>query len=379
MDVNALLPALDLVAFEQLPDGRFLAVTGIPRWCRAVRPLVRWDAPLVIDDVFPFLAVFLPDAERIWKAGGTPLKSDIWAERPSEASVEDADVHVMAVATRVLAARALLIVQSEALYEEQQGLIQRARELQMTHRALMREIEEKDILIHAIIHDLAAPLHSIIGVLSLLDEGPKREPESKWIRVALEAASRQRELISEILEVFAAERSALGERVTMPVALSDVLERVVAERAPTARSRSLRLEVERGAALPRVIGDEMRLFRVLTNLVDNALRYSPPGGLVRLATRSEDGTLILTVEDEGTGVRPDVLPRLFEKLARSRDGTGGTGLGLFYCRITVENWGGGIGYEEREGGGARFWIRLNVADAPRDRTGGSDGKGADTR
>jgi signal transduction histidine kinase len=121
--------------------------------------------------------------------------------------------------------------------------------------------------------------------------------------------------------------------------------------------------IERGTTLKPayVIAEEMRLFRVLTNLVDNALRYSPPGGAVRIPTRREEGTVTVCVEDEGPGVAPDLLPRLFEKLARGRDRSAGTGLGLFFCRITVENWGGAIGYERREGGGSTFWIRLKSA------------------
>jgi signal transduction histidine kinase len=110
-----------------------------------------------------------------------------------------------------------------------------------------------------------------------------------------------------------------------------------------------------------VVGEETRLFRVLTNLVDNALRHSPVGGLVRITTTREDATVVVCVEDEGPGVPHDLLPRLFEKLAHGRDRTAGTGLGLFFCRITVEDWGGAIGYERRERGGSKFWIRLKSA------------------
>ncbi len=110
-----------------------------------------------------------------------------------------------------------------------------------------------------------------------------------------------------------------------------------------------------------VIGEEMRLFRVLTNLIDNALRYSSPGGVVRIAVRVEDSSVAVSVEDEGPGVPLAMLPRLFEKFARGRDRASRTGLGLFFCRITVENWGGAIGYESRDGGGARFWFRLKSA------------------
>jgi signal transduction histidine kinase len=140
----------------------------------------------------------------------------------------------------------------------------------------------------------------------------------------------------------------------------------VQEREMAARSRSLRVESEAVGEPASVLGEETRLFRVLTNLVDNALRFSPSGGTVRITTSREGATVTVCVEDDGPGVSPDVLPHLFEKLARGRDRKGGTGLGLFFCRITVENWGGAIGYERREAGGTRFWIRLKSAPGVRD-------------
>ncbi len=380
MDVTEFVSAFKGLLLEQRPDGRFSLVSALPRWCRELRPDVRWDRPLVIEDVFPFLSAFLPDAERAWKTKRLgSLQSDLWAEsRP-----DGQDVYLMGLAARVRDTRVLLIVRSDALFYERQSVLQRARELRMLHSALMREIEQKDILIHAIVHDLAAPLHSIVGVLSLLEERAPREPEAGWIRIGMLAAGRQRELIAEILDIFAAESGAVGRIPPEPVALFDVVDRVVAERDPIARSRNVRLLVERSDALvgPRVVADQTRLFRVFTNLLDNAFRVSPPQGTVRISARSHGGTVTVAVEDEGPGVRPDVLPRLFEKFARSRDNPTGTGLGLFFCRISVENWGGGIGYEQRENGGARFWVRLKVA-SPVAQVGverRSDGERADAR
>ncbi|HEY8091492.1 MAG TPA: ATP-binding protein, partial [Polyangiaceae bacterium] len=91
------------------------------------------------------------------------------------------------------------------------------------------------------------------------------------------------------------------------------------------------------------------------------------------------GAVRLLVEDEGPGVPPALLPHLFQKFARGRDPAAGTGLGLYFCRITVESWGGAIGYEARPGGGARFWVRLRRAvaagEADREKPGGGEGDG----
>jgi signal transduction histidine kinase len=229
----------------------------------------------------------------------------------------------------------------------------------------MKEREQKDILVHGIVHDLMSPLHAIIGLLSLLSERVEREPEADWLRVATAAARRQQELIGEIRDVFTAEVAALNQVPSDGVELMDVLHRVLEERESVARGSAVRIELDATLERACVVGEEMRLFRVLTNLLDNALRYSPSGGVVRLAVRGDDSGVTICVEDEGPGIAPEVLPRLFEKFARGLDRGSGTGLGLFFCRMTVENWGGAIGCERRDDGrGSRFWIRLRSRPPP---------------
>lgn len=385
MDLNEVMTTLGNVVLERTPDGRFIARARVPEWCRRLRSDVRWELPIVIEDVFPFLSVFLPEAERAWSGELTRVDSDLWAESLDNDDDDKEDVHLAAIALRVSDACALLVMRSERRFHEEQALLQRGRELKLTHDALMRELDQKDILTHAIVHDLAAPLHTILGVLSLLVERTRGEPESGWLKLATEAASRQRELIDEILDVFVAEDSAIQNEELASVELSSVIQRVVAERAPLARSRSVRIDAEPGP-ICWVVGDERRLFRVLTNLLDNAVRFSPQGGCVRISTqltslredahrffRPQEGACVrgtthdegeavtVVVDDDGPGAAPDVLPRLFEKFGRARGRTSGTGLGLFFCRITVEGWGGSIGYEQRDTGGARFWIRLRLA------------------
>jgi signal transduction histidine kinase len=224
----------------------------------------------------------------------------------------------------------------------------------------MKEMEQKDILIHAIVHDLVAPLHTIIGVLSLLEEKAASRPEP-LLALAITAANRQQTLIREILDVFTAEVSALEQVSPQGVELSSVLERVVDEREPVARSRGVRIESDAKARKACVVGERTRLFRVLTNLLDNALRHSPVGGVVRISTVYEGSTVAVCVDDQGPGVPHDLLPHLFEKLVHGRDRVAGTGLGLYFCRITVEDWGGAIGYDRLEHGGSRFWVRLKSA------------------
>jgi signal transduction histidine kinase len=355
MAMSDVLAALGGMVLEHRPDGRFESRGEVPPWCRDLaRAELQCNGAFAVEDAFPFLTVFMPEAEQAWRDGAR-ADSELW----TEVDAQGRELHLEATAVKVGSACVLVIMRNDRLFLERENLLQRARELRMTHGSLMKEMEEKDVLIHAIVHDLAAPLHSIIGVLSLLGEQALTEPASKWIELALHAAQRQRGMIVEILDIFTAEGSALRPRTAGGVELVEVLERAVAEREPVARRTSVRFEKGPIMSAPcLVVAEDTRLLRVLTNLLDNAFRHGPPGGRVSIGARREDGAVNVWVHDDGPGVAPEVLPRLFGRFARGPDG--GAGLGLFFCRITVESWGGGIGYERPEEGGTRFWVRLKT-------------------
>jgi signal transduction histidine kinase len=360
MDLSALVAALENLILERTSDGHFVRCCDIPTWCHALASReLPTTTPFVLEDVFPFLGAFVERAEDAWRGlVGAPVSSDLW----TEVGARGEEIHLQASALRAQGADVMVIARNDRLFEQQQLVLQRARELRLAHDAFMREIEQKDILIHAIVHDLAAPLHGILGALSLLGEQSLGEPSGQWVRVSLQAAMRQRELIGEILDSFSSEHGALSWEAgsTLPDA-NTVVERVASELAPAAERQEVRLETRVDVAPCVVAAEETRLFRVLGNLVDNALRYSPRGGLITIATRHESHAVCVSVEDEGPGVPSTFMPRLFEKFARGAAG-GSSGLGLYFCRITVERWGGQIGYEPRNEGGSRFWLRLPTAD-----------------
>jgi signal transduction histidine kinase len=351
MDLATISGALGVVVLERVAPGHFMRVSAAPAWWTARVGASNGHA-IDIADAFPIFDVFLPEAERTWQAPGGPvLASDFWTE-----STPDGELHLSAFATRVGDACVIVIVRNEHVYRQHQLLLQRARELRLTYDALMREIERKDILLHTIVHDLTAPLHSIVGSLSLLRECELPAAAARWTELAVQAASRQRELIAGILSVFVSEQGALATPETVRVDIQAAIERALAEREPLARQRQVVFIDDLADARP-VRAEETRLLRVLTNLLDNALRHSPVEGRVRITCVCDDASVRVSVEDDGPGVAPQILPRLFQKLVHDPRG-GGTGLGLYFCRITVEQWGGGIGYEPRPGGGAKFWFRL---------------------
>jgi len=107
----------------------------------------------------------------------------------------------------------------------------------------------------------------------------------------------------------------------------------------------------------RVISDKSRLNRIIANLAENAFRHSPTGSTVTICLQQEEDSIVITVDDQGSGVPPESVKHIFEKFSQVGK-SGRVGLGLYFCRMTVERWGGQIGYQPLPQGGSRFWVRL---------------------
>ncbi|MBK9259093.1 MAG: HAMP domain-containing histidine kinase [Polyangiaceae bacterium] len=358
---STVLSSLGKVVLERQEDGTFLQRGEGPEWFRRLNlAMPRPSAPIRVECLFPFLEVFLPEAEKVWQEGGSRrADSDLWCETTADGE----ELPLEATAICAGPQRLLVITRRDELFRERRLLLQRARELRFTYDALSREIEQKDILMHCIVHDLASPLQTILGVLSSLAEKQLPEEDGSMVSLALDAALRQRSMIREILSVFAAEHGNLDatSEETAVTDLQATIVRVTNALEVMARGRKIRIERDTSAAPCRVIADEPRLVRVLSNLLDNAIRHSPAGGHVRITTHEENGTVDVSIRDDGKGVSPAVAPRLFQRFGRGAGAEAGTGLGLYFCRITVERWGGSIGYEGPSEGGPRFWFRLRKA------------------
>ena len=140
--------------------------------------------------------------------------------------------------------------------------------------------------------------------------------------------------------------------------------------APQAESKSLKLTAQVDDALPTVACDRDRVLQVITNLVGNAIKFTPARGAIRLrVTRAED-TVEISIYDSGTGIAENELPHVFDRYWKSGD-TAGTGLGLFIARGIVQAHGGRIWAESSPGAGSAFHFTLPVAP-----TTSRDGRGA---
>jgi two-component system OmpR family sensor kinase len=208
-------------------------------------------------------------------------------------------------------------------------------------------------------HDLRTPLAALRTELELALLHPTDGP---GLRAAVEAAHadavRLSELANGLLRLAAAEPD--GRRLDREdVRLAQVIQGGVELAAASASTRDVAIDVRAPDVLVRV--DRARLIQAIANLVANAVRFAPPSSAVEVAAALDAGAAptVLRVEvlDRGPGVSPEHRSSLFEPFARARPaGSSGAGLGLATAAAAVHAHGGAIGYEERRGGGARFWF-----------------------
>jgi two-component system sensor histidine kinase SenX3 len=214
-------------------------------------------------------------------------------------------------------------------------------------------------------HELKTPATS----LRLLAESLEATIDEDPVQAHLFAAQLKREterfsqLINDLLDLARLESQ---ERVENPVLVDvrSILMSVLADMRRVARKKNITLQWKRfgKAAQYTVYGDETQLTSMFTNLVDNAVKYTPSGGRVEVTGGSEGSEIVIWVSDTGIGIPEGKLPRIFERFyrvdkARSKE-TGGTGLGLSIVKHVAENHGGRVTVESALGEGSTFAVYL---------------------
>lgn len=222
-------------------------------------------------------------------------------------------------------------------------------------------------------HELRTPLTSIKGYVEALLDGGKDDPETsvRFLDIILKQSDRLNLILEDLLQLSKIESGQVQFKQE-PLHIGSVVERTIAMVKPLADKKQHRLSSQIAADLPLISGDQERLIQVLANLVDNAIKYTPEGGLITVAARripvakntadeQRDG-IELTVTDTGIGIPERDRPRVFERFyrvdkARSRE-LGGTGLGLAIVKHIVEGHGGQVWVEGNVPTGSRFVVRL---------------------
>jgi PAS domain S-box-containing protein len=228
-----------------------------------------------------------------------------------------------------------------------------------------RELQQmKTEVMSLVTHELRTPLTAIQGmseVLAQFDVDPDRRRE---MHVAInEESKRLARMIDEYLDITRLEAGARPLRKTT-LRVDTLVERVLLLLGPLASSHSIPLTHEFDKDLPVVMADPDLLAQAVTNVIANAIKYSPPSRKIRVSARTDSGDLLIEVADKGYGIAPEDVKRIFEKFYRvprveSADEPG-TGLGLAFVREIMDSHGGYVTVESEVGVGSTFTLRLPV-------------------
>ena len=362
--VLAVLRALGFVLFEREEAGMLRLLGEVPGWLVQLWPeVIQNDRALQLAEASPFLENFLIDAEECWRKGGTErAESGPWIEQDGTAE----PVQLQAVAMTVAGRNILLLERLGEAFEARKTVLQRARETAIAHQRLNSEIQKKEILLHCVTDEMSAALANIITSLRLIeleDNGPRTK---LLLGLATRATQEQQTLIHRILGAFKDElRNVYGAASDRREAASwsDNLRRALDSIAPLFEEKGVHLDAGEATETNMTLAlNPAYLERVILNLLENTLERSAPGSTVVVRAKDEPESLLISFEDNGALLAPQVCERLFRKFQLGDSSTAGA-LRLHFCRIVLETSGGEIGCEPLSAGGNRFWMRLPKSGA----------------
>lgn len=255
-------------------------------------------------------------------------------------------------------------LEAEALRQRLEEQKRHAAELESMNQRLADDDRRKDEFIAVLAHELRNPLTPLVAGLELFHDAAQHDAT---LGTARQAMQRQVEhlvrLVDDLLDMSRITRGKVELRRT-PVRLPEIVDQAVSFIRPYLNDLGHELALPDEVADVVVDGDDVRLAQVLANLLNNAARYTPPGGRVSLDTVLENGGIWLRVRDNGRGIPPALVDRVFDLFVQERAGGGGLGIGLTLVKQLVEMHGGRVSASsDGPGHGSEFAIWLPLASA----------------
>jgi signal transduction histidine kinase len=233
---------------------------------------------------------------------------------------------------------------------------------EMVSRVQSSQESQRDFVAN-VSHELKTPLTSIQGFAQAIIDGTVDSTQDvlQAAEIIHGEAGRMYSMVQDLLDLARLDSGAQILRYE-PVDIANLLKEMLEKFQPAARQAQIHLSAEIGN-LPKLAGDQDRLSQVFSNLLDNALKYSPPGGDVSLRAKQEEGRIDISVADSGPGIPPEEADRIFERFyqvdkARPGGRRRGVGLGLAIAREIVEAHQGKISIENQPGKGSVFVVKL---------------------
>ena len=218
-------------------------------------------------------------------------------------------------------------------------------------------------------HQLRSPSSAIKWSLNLLmgdSLGKLSSKQEEYLHLVRENNERMIKLVNDLLNISRIEKGDLALKEN-ELDIAELAEKIVNDARPLAKSKDIDIKLKTPSSdLPRVIGDEVYLGMVISNLVDNAIRYGREGGKVEVRVLKRGSMARVEVEDDGVGIPKNEQGLIFQKFFRSKNimkhQSQGTGLGLFIAKFVVEQMGGKIDFTSKEEKGTTFWFEVPIIE-----------------
>jgi signal transduction histidine kinase len=275
------------------------------------------------------------------------------------AAAADLDVvHGVAIAATLLVAGALSATapaRIRRIVTDQVGRMALSR----MYDDARREINAREEVLKIVSHDLRNPLNTIsMSAGLMLEVDLPAEQRAKQLSLIKRAGERMNRLIQDLLDVAKLDAGRLGID-PRPTEIAPLIAEAEEMLRPIASDKSIRLDVVTAGQLPRITADAGRVLQVLSNLVGNAVKFTPPEGRVTIRVEPFAGSVRFCVSDTGSGIPPEQLPHIFGRFWQAdRSDRRGIGLGLAIAKGIVEAHGGRISVESRVGEGTSFYFTL---------------------
>jgi signal transduction histidine kinase len=268
-------------------------------------------------------------------------------------------------------------IENRALPRALRHAIERQRMQGETDQIRKQQLQLKDDFLSHVSHELRSPLAVVHQFVSILLDGlggPIDADQREYLEITLRNTNQLKGMINDLLEASRADTAKLTVKQSV-ISVGDILKQTIRSLRETAATKGICLQMDVPDGLPPVYADSRRVCQVLTNLLDNSVKFSPQGSSITVKARhleEDPGFVCVSVDDNGCGIAPEEAPRVFDRMYQAKNslqgGRCGLGLGLYICKELISLHGGRIWNDcERQGGCTVsftlpvFWIESMIA------------------